>query len=245
MARDETPPTAADERRTPTVRTTEDLEDPAFRNGVVALLGMLSYGELVSFFTVVADANRAPSTNDKVRLAQAARKEFDHYELLAARLDELGADVHAVMAPFRPHLDEWHRRCTPSDWYEGLMKVYAGASIATDFYAECGQFVDPQTRELVAGVLADSTHYDFAKGELQTAIAADERLGARMALWGRRIVGEALSQAQRAAAENDDLTALLVDDGSGNGYDLAELMRMFTRITEAHTARMEALGLTP
>lgn len=238
MAYDETLPEVVS-------RTAADLDDPTFRSGVVALLGMLAYGELMSFFTVVADANRAPSTLEKVRLAQLARKELDHHELLAARIGELGSDPYGAMEPFRSHLDEWHRRCSPSDWYEGLMKVYAGSRIATDFYAECGRFVDPQTRELVDQVLADSTHYDYAKDELEKGIAADPKLAARMALWGRRIVGEALSQAQRAAAENDDLTLLIVDDGSGNGFDLAELMRLFTRITEAHTHRMEALGLTP
>lgn len=233
----------ADELPSP-VRTEADLQDPTFRAGVVSLLGMLAYGELVSFFTVVADADRAPSTVKKVSLTQVAIREFEHYKLLADRLTELGADPHEAMARFRPSLDEWHRRCTPTDWYEGLMKVYAGSSIAADFYAECGRFVDPQTRELVEAVLADSDHYDYAKRELEAGVNRDPKLAARMALWGRRIVGEALSQAQRAAADNDELTTLLIDQGSGHGLDLAELMHLFTRITQAHTARMEALGLS-
>ena len=228
----------------PVQRTEQDLQDPTFRSGVVSLLGMLAYGELVSFFTVVSDADRAPSTVRKVSLTEVAIREFEHYQLLAARLEELGASPHQAMAKFRPALDEWHRRCQPTDWYEGLMKVYAGSSIATDFYAECGRFVDPRTRELVEHVLANSTHYDYAKQELEAAIERDPKLAARMGLWGRRIVGESLSQAQRAAADNDELTALIVDDGSGNGLDLAELMHLFTRITEAHTRRMADLGLS-
>lgn len=225
-------------------RSAQDLDDPTFRAGVVSLLGMLAYGELVSFFTVVADADRAPSTVKKVRLTEVAIREFEHHKLLAARLEELGAKPHEAMARFRPALDEWHRRCQPTDWYEGLMKVYAGSSIASDFYAECGRFVDPQTRALVEQVLDDTDHYAYAKQELEAAIVRDPKLAARMALWGRRIVGEALSQAQRAAADNDELTALLVDDGSGRGLDLAEVMHLFTRITEAHTERMAALGLS-
>lgn len=228
----------------PRPRTAEDLNDPTFRSGVVSLLGMLAYGELVSFFTVVSDADRAPSTVKKVAMTEVAIAEFEHYKLLAERLEELGANAHEAMAKFRPALDEWHRRCQPTDWYEGLMKVYAGSSIATDFYAECGRFVDPRTRELVDHVLANATHYDYAKQELEAAVERDPKLAARMGLWGRRIVGEALSQAQRAAADNDELTALIVDDGSGNGLDLAELMHLFTRITEAHTKRMSALGLS-
>ena len=157
---------------------------------------------------------------------EVAIREFEHHKLLAARLEELGAKPHEAMARFRPALDEWHRRCQPTDWYEGLMKVYAGSSIASDFYAECGRFVDPQTRALVEQVLDDADHYAYAKQELEAAIVRDPKLAARMALWGRRIVGEALSQAQRAAADNDELTALLVDDGSGRGLDLAELAEL-------------------
>lgn len=224
---------------------TGDLEDPRFRSGVCALLGMVAYGQLVSYFSLNSDADRAPSTVEKVRLGAVAIREFEHYETVAGRLRELGADVHVQMAPFRPHLDEWHRRCDPSDWYEGLMKVYAGSRIAADFCAECVELVDPGTRAVLEQVLSDSKHYDYAQRELAAAIPGNEKLAARMALWGRRIVGEALSQAQRAAAENDELIALLVDDGSGRGLDLADLMRLFTKITEAHTARMQALGLTP
>ncbi|MBC9956061.1 ferritin-like fold-containing protein [Yimella sp. cx-51] len=235
---------APDNPTTGAERTEADLSDPAFRAGVVSLLGMLAYGELVSFFTVVTDADRAPSTVKKVSLTEVAIREFEHHKMLTARLEELGANPHEAMARFRPALDEWHRRCTPTDWYEGLMKVYAGSTIAADFYAECGRFVDPQTRTLVEQVLADSDHYAYAKRELEAGIIRDPKLAARMALWGRRIVGEALSQAQRAAADNDELTGLLIDQGSGHGLDLAELMHLFTRITEAHTRRMEDLGLS-
>jgi len=58
-------------------------------------------------------------------------------------------------------------------------------------------------------------------------------------------VGEALSQAQQVAAERDALTTLLVGGGTIPGADLAELARMFARLTDAHTKRMQRLGLTP
>ncbi len=225
-------------------RTEEDLQDPAVRRGVVALLGALAYGELVGFFAIVADADTAPVPRDKVALARVAVQEFDHYELLVQRLRQLGAEPQEAMAPFVKAIDTWHRRTPPNTWLEGLMKVYAGSSISRDFYRECAAFVDPATRALVQEVLEDSGQMEFAQDELARAIEADASVAGRLALWGRRLVGEALSQAQRVAAEQDDLTALLIDDGSGHGFDLGELMRLFTRITDAHTARMEALGLS-
>lgn len=57
-----------------------------------------------------------------------------------------------------------------------------------------------------------------------------------------RLMGEALSQAQRVVADRDALSTMLVG-GVADGFDLAEVGRMFSRITEAHTKRMAALGL--
>jgi hypothetical protein len=56
-------------------------------------------------------------------------------------------------------------------------------------------------------------------------------------------MGEALSQAQRVAAERDALTALLAGGVDRPGLDLASLGRLFTRLTENHTKRMSNLGL--
>lgn len=54
--------------------------------------------------------------------------------------------------------------------------------------------------------------------------------------------GEALSQSQRVVADRDALSTMLVG-GVADGFDLAEVGKMFSRITEAHTKRMAALGL--
>ncbi len=81
---------------------------------------------------------------------------------------------------------------------------------------------------------------------MRPAIEADPRVSGRLALYGRRLVGEALSQAQRVAADRDALTRLLVAGPTGRGgADLADLVHMFGRITEAHADRMRRLGLTP
>ena len=80
---------------------------------------------------------------------------------------------------------------------------------------------------------------------MRDATPADPRVSGRLALWGRRLVGEALSQAQQVAAERDALTTLLVGGGTFPGADLAELGRMFARLTDEHTRRMQRLGLPP
>ena len=120
--------------------------------------------------------------------------------------------------------------------------VGSGDSIASDFYREVAARLDSDTRALVLAVLDDTGHGNFAVEKVRAAIDADPRVGGRLALWARRLMGEALSQAQRVVAERDALSTMLVG-GVADGFDLAEVGRMFSRITEAHTKRMAALGL--
>ena len=143
-------------------------------------------------------------------------------------------------------MDSFHERTRPSTWLEGLVKAYVGDGIATDFYREIAAYVDPSTQALVHDAMQDVGQADFVVTVVREARKADPRVAGRLALWGRRLVGEALSQAQQVAVERDALASLLVG-GVGTGRpsaDLAELGRMFARLTDEHTRRMERLGLS-
>jgi tRNA-(MS[2]IO[6]A)-hydroxylase (MiaE)-like len=216
--------------------------DPNYRAAVVDLLGALAYGELAAFERLAEDAKLAPTLSDKAELAKMASAEFHHFERLRTRLTEVGVDPEEAMEPFVAALDGFHRQTAPSDWLEGLVKAYVGDSIASDFYREVAARLDSDTRSLVLEVLDDTGHAHFAVEKVRAAIDADPRVGGRLALWARRLMGEALSQSQRVVANRDALSTMLVG-GVADGFDLAEVGKMFSRITEAHTKRMAALGL--
>ncbi|MDH6141737.1 MULTISPECIES: ferritin-like fold-containing protein [Kitasatospora] len=218
--------------------------DPGYRAAVLDLLGALAYGELSAFERLADDAKLAPGLADKAALARMASAEFQHYQLLHDRLAEIGADPTEAMTPFVEPLESFHRVTRPSDWLEGLVKAYVGDSIATDFYREVAVRLDDDTRELVLRVMDDTGHAQFAVDKVRQAIEQDPRVGGRLALWGRRLMGEALSQAQHVVAERDALSNLLVGGAEVRGFDLVEVGKMFNRITEAHTKRMSALGLS-
>jgi hypothetical protein len=219
-------------------------DDEAYRAAVVDLLGVLGLGELTAFERLAADAEMAPTIADKAALAAMAVAEFHHFERLRARLGELGADPDQAMAPFREPLDAFHDHTAPSNWLEGLVKAYVGDGIAADFYREVAAYLDPDTSSLVLEVLEDTGHADFVVDRVRAAITADPRVAGRLALWGRRLVGEALSQAQRVAAERDSLSALIAGGVDRPGMDLAAIGHVFARLTENHAKRMEALGLS-
>jgi hypothetical protein len=209
-------------------------------DGVVDLLGLLAYASLTAFFRLTDDAALALALSDKTALAEMAVAEFGHYQLLRARLEESRADPEAAMQPFVAPVDAFHARTAPADWLEGLVKAYVGDGIAADFYRTVAQVLEPRTRDLVLTVLADTGHAEFAIARVRSAIEADPRVEGRLALWARRLVGEALGQAQRVAAEREPLARLLVGGDQGQ---LGDVGRMFARLTDQHAARMAALGL--
>ena len=211
-------------------------------DGVLDLLGLLAYASLTAFFRLAEDAALALALADKTALAEMAVAEFGHFQLLRARIEELAADPKVVMQPFVAAVDAFHARTAPSDWLEGLVKAYVGDGIAADFYRTAAQVLEPATRDLVLQVLADTGHAEFAIARVRAAIAADPRVAGRLALWARRLVGEALGQAQRVAAEREPLARLLA---GSDGSQLGNVGRMFAHLTDAHTARMSALGLEP
>ncbi|RJL33487.1 ferritin-like fold-containing protein [Bailinhaonella thermotolerans] len=218
----------------------------ATATGAVAeLLGVLAYGELAAFFQLSEDARLAPTLGDRAALAGVAAAEYAHFRLLRDRLVSLGVDPDAAMAPYAEAVDGFHRLTAPSDWLEALVKAYVGTGIAGDFYREAARHLDGDTAKLVDEVLADEDRAEFVVERVRAAVDADPSAAGRLALWARRLVGEALSQAQRVAAERPDLAGLLVDAAAEAGVsDLAEIGRMFARLTESHGKRMALLSLS-
>ena len=74
--------------------------------------------------------------------------------------------------------------------------------------------------------------------EVRRACQADPRLTGALALWGRRLLGEAITQAQYVVADHDDLATLIVT-GSG---DLSGIAALFRRLQMGHTEPDEVTG---
>lgn len=218
---------------------------PACDPAVVDLLGTLAYATLTGFSRVAADSDEAPTTRARVALGRLATMDFAAFERIATRLAEMGVDVDEAMAPFVAAVDRFHDRTAPTTWGERLVKAYVGDGIANDFYRELSAHTDPGVRDLVTQVVDDGVGDDYFAAMIREVIADDPTSAGRLALWGRRLVGEALSQAQQVVADRDSLVELLVGGGQTQGPDLAEVGRMFVRLTDAHSARMTSVGLAP
>jgi hypothetical protein len=198
----------------------------------------------VAFERTAADASLAPTLEDKTALAQMAAAEFAHFEQISAHLVALGQDPIAAMQPFVSPLNQFHNTLTPRDWLEGLLKAYVGDGIANDFYREISSHMDSETAKLVTEVLADVGHAEFAVGRIREAIEQDPKVAGRLALWGRRLMGEMISQATLVAGSRPALQELFLRPPAGEtAMTATELTAMVNRLTVGHAKRMDVLGL--
>ncbi|ABY22943.1 hypothetical protein RSal33209_1205 [Renibacterium salmoninarum ATCC 33209] len=201
---------------------------------IVGLLGAMAYGELSAFERLSSDARFSPTLQDRAALGRIAVLEFGHFESVSDALIELGEDVESAMLPFQSSVDSFHERTRPADWYESMMKAYVIDSVSADFYQAIAKFLDPATNSLIERIMAADDTSSVLQRRLRSMLDDDPRLASRLALWGRRLVGEALTQVQRISQEN----------GFIPGISTAERQQLLAGLSRNHSRRMSQLGLT-
>ena len=135
---------------------------------------------------------------------------MNHYEVLRDALERRGVDIVPAMTKYASTLENYHRLTTPSTWLEALVKTYVGDALAADFYLEIADSMPDEVADVVRSVLAETGHSQFVVAEVRAAVTASDRQRHRLALWSRRLLGEAITQAQYVLADHDELVDLVM-----------------------------------
>ena len=215
--------------------TTASEEHP----GVDQLFALLAYGEVAAFYRLTDEARMAPNLAGRINMASMAAAEMNHYELLRDALDKRGVDIVSAMTKYASALESYHRLTMPSTWLEALVKTYIGDALAADFYLEIADALPGAAADVVREVLAETGHSQFVVAEVKAAVTASDKQRHRLALWSRRLLGEAITQAQYVLAQHDELVDLVLSSGEG----LGQMAEFFERLQNTHNARVRELGL--
>ncbi|GAB7071547.1 hydroxylase [Mycobacterium hodleri] len=207
--------------------------------GVDQLFALLAYGEVAAFYRLTDEARMAPNLAGRINMASMAAAEMNHYELLREALAKRGVDIVPAMTKYASALENYHRLTTPSTWLEALVKTYIGDALAADFYLEIADALPEDAADVVRAVLSETGHSQFVVAEVKAAVTASDKQRHRLALWSRRLLGEAITQAQYVLAEHDELVDFVVSSGEG----LGRLTEFFGRLQDTHNARVRELGL--
>ncbi len=237
------------EREERRARNVEAIDLAPYTPEPKVFLGQLAYLELSQFEILTNELKFSPTTADKAELSEAAAKSFQKYRSIAKILSTNGVDATDAMDPFTERIETFHSRTNGIDWYETVVKVYLVGGLLEDFYKRLAIGLPDEIREDVEKALKDSTFERFAKAVLIEAMSVNPELSSRLALWGRRLMGDVLLEL-RAAFDNRKLAGRskskklsLDEERRVNLEAYSKLEPLISELIGAHSLRMDAIGL--
>jgi tRNA-(MS[2]IO[6]A)-hydroxylase (MiaE)-like len=200
---------------------------------IVLYLGQAACLQLLNFENLTGLIASAPTISNKTALAKVASLSLQKYEGLVAEIRTHDGDVASYIEPFSPRIEAFQQATRGGDWYEGLVTSYVTAGILDDFFIALAEGLPDGPAARIRTLLSGNEGSRIIVGELSASTATNPRLASRLALWGRRLVGDTLLIARSALAVPEN-----------QHPDEARLEPVFTELIAAHTRRMDDLGLT-
>lgn len=213
---------------------------------VAEAFALLAAGELVAFARLADDAAHAPELRARITLSRIAAADLHPLAQLEEFASREGVDpehFEDLTWQFRELLAEIDKRTAPRDWWERLIRTYIGYGVFADLDREVVSGLSGEAGRVGREALADGTFAHVCIAMLRPAIEADPQLGARLALWGRRVVGEALGVTSRLL-QSRPVLAQLVGIPVGTPGAAEALGAALGRLTSEHARRMRQLDLT-
>ncbi|WP_411698601.1 ferritin-like fold-containing protein [Conyzicola sp.] len=200
---------------------------------LLTFLGKAAYLQLTIFENLGRAMAIAPTTEAKEVLSRVAALSLAKHHGLTAEIRRHGEEPGAVMQPFTRAIDDYQRATQGGDWFEELLACHITAGFLDDFFVHLAAGLPSDYAARVTTVLRADSGAELLADELRREIEADDTLDSRLAMWGRRLVGDTMLVARATLAPS----AISVSDE-------ARIEPVFTELIAAHTRRMDGLGLT-
>ena len=200
---------------------------------LTTFLGKSAYLQLAIFENLSRVVRTAPSTEAKSALSQVAGLALAKHQGLVAEIERHGEDAATTMEPFVDEIDSFQRITEGNDWFESVTSCYLTAGLLDDFLVRLAAGLPGAAGGRIVDILEADSGEAIIVSELLAAIEKNPRLGARLAMWGRRLVGDTMLLARWTLRPSDN-----------HDSDEARIEPVFTELIAAHTRRMDALGLT-
>jgi tRNA-(MS[2]IO[6]A)-hydroxylase MiaE-like protein len=204
----------------------------------VALLARTAYLELTLFEAASTIAARASDLADRETVTRVASAILAQHTALVDLLAEQGQVAAEAMQPYVAEVDRYWRRFGETGWHESVLTLHLATGLLNDFFAQLGGGLPRPLADRYCAVLTADIGQEALVGVLSAAVAADRRMTSRLALWGRRIVGDTLLAARAA------LDAVRDPDGRPTETEERRIEPVLNDLIAAHTRRMDRLGLT-
>lgn len=204
-----------------------------FSPDILGFLGRAAYVQLMIFENLSRVISNAPTTAAKTAIGKAAELSLGKHRALVAEIVKAGGSPAEIMDPFTESFDQFERVARGADWYESMITAYLSAGFFDDFYARLAAGLPTESHTRLVAIFAGESGEKVLAEYLQAAIDSNPRLDSRLAMWGRRLVGDMMLAARSALVFPDDPRS-----------SEAQVEPVFTELIAAHTRRMDALGLT-
>ncbi len=204
-----------------------------FTPPLVEFLGRAAYMQLTLFEDLSRAIATAPTVAAKASIGRAAELAITKHRSLADEITTAGSPPADAMEPYTVVIDNFQRITQGDDWQENLMKCYLTAGFLDDFFERLARGLPAEPAKRVAAIYSTGNGEAVLIEELRAAIDANPRVASRLALWGRRLVGDTMLVARSALHYTAD-----------HASDQTNIEPVFSELIAAHTRRMDALGLT-
>lgn len=204
-----------------------------FAPDILQFLGLVAYLKLEIYTQGTRAVVGAPTLEAKSVLAEVAAHALTEHQRFADELRRRDTDPHRAMEPFTPLIDRYLGRIESDDWHQHVLSVYLVSGLFDGFFAQLAHGLRDPFGKTASDALLDDSGRERLKDLLTQEITADPLLSNRLALWGRRLVGDTLLVARGVLRLSEH-----------REYVESEVEPVFTELIADHIRRMDGLGLT-